>query len=314
MTDLLVDAMIRRVSNWGRWGADDQLGTVNFITDRVRAGAAECVRVGRTFSLSLPLSRSGPQRPGDTRLNPHHVMLQTGTELAAGVQPGSIDGWGYADDMVTMALQCATHWDGLSHAFYDYKLYNDRPCTDVTCDGAQHCGIEHHAAAGVVTRGVLVDVARSLGVDHLPLDHEITVHEIEAALERQRVEVRSGDALLFRTGNLARARAHGGWDRLTHGDEPGLGLEALPWLHEHEIAAVAADTWAFEAIPNPSSIMLPLHAAGIVHMGLLVGEMFELEALALDCERDGRYTFLLGAQPLPFVGAVGSPVNPVAVK
>jgi kynurenine formamidase len=313
MKDAGIEAMIARVSNWGRWGAEDELGTVNLITAEVRREAAKEVVDGRVFSLAIPLTRGGPQRAGDTRLNPQHVMLQTGTELAAGVQPGSVDGWGYADDMVTMALQCATHWDGLSHTFFDYHMYNERHCSLVGCDGAQANSIFTHVDK-VFTRGVLVDIPRLLGVPWLELDHEVTIAEVEAALERQGSEVRSGDALLIRTGNLGRSRRDGGWDRLTHGDEPGLGLDALPWLHEREIAAVACDTWAFEVIPNPSSIMLPVHAVAIVHMGLLIGELFDLDALAEDCARDGRYSVLLSAQPLPFAGAVGSPVNPIAVK
>src|SRR5579862_203309 len=122
MSDPHVDAMVRRVSNWGRWGPGDELGTLNYITSSTRASAAREVKSGEVFSLAISLDRNGPQPAGGPRLNPHHVMLQTGTELKSGVQPDSVDGWGYADDMVTMALQCATHWDALSHAFYDYKM------------------------------------------------------------------------------------------------------------------------------------------------------------------------------------------------
>ena len=155
---------------------------------------------------------------------------------------------------------------------------------------------------------------RALGLEWLPIDHRITVGELERTLELEHVEPRSGDVLLIRTGNMTRARRNGGWDDYAYSNEPGIGLEALPWLHEHEIAGVATDTWGFEAIPSGASIWLPVHAAAIVHMGLLLGEIFELDALAADCASDGVYEFLLAALPLPISRAVGGPVHPVAVK
>jgi kynurenine formamidase len=309
----MIDVMIRRVSNWGRWGPEDELGTVNFITPDRRREASRLVRRGDVISLAIPFDDQGPQPPHERRLNPRHIMLQTGTDLRAGVQRGSVGGWGYSDDMVIMALQAATQWDSLAHAFYDYKMYNDRDCTLVTSEGASKNSIAV-LSDRVVSRGVLADVAKYLGVDSLPLDHEITTAELESCLESEHVDMRSGDVLLIRTGNLGRARREGDWKDFSFTDEPGLGLKALPWLHEHEIAAVATDTWAFEVIPSGTSILLPIHAVAIVHMGLLIGEIFELDALAKDCDRDGIYEFLFSAPPLPFTGAVGSPINPIVLK
>ena len=313
MGDPLVDAMIGRVSNWGRWGPDDELGTINFLTPERQAKAATLARTGRVFSLAISLDESGPQPPFERRLNPRHVMLATGTDLRAGVQTNQVEGWGYADDMITMALQAATQWDSLAHAFYDYKMYNDRDCTLVSAEGAAKNSI-FVLRDRVVGRGVLLDVARFHGVESLELGHEISSAELSAVADHQAVEVRSGDIVLIRTGNLGRARRAGGWDRFTFDDEPGIGLGALPWLHEHEIAAAATDTWAFEVIPSGTSIWLPVHAVAIVHMGLLIGEIFDLDELADDCAKDGVYEFFLAAPPLPFARAVGSPVNPLAIK
>jgi kynurenine formamidase len=312
MSDPIVDTLIRDISNWGRWGTEDELGTLNFLTPAVRARGAELVREGRPISLALPLDRSGLQPPADVRLNPQHVMLQTGTDLRAGVQRNSIDGWGYADDMVTMALQAATHWDGLAHAFYEYKMYNDRDCTMVDVNGAAANAIGA-VAPHLIGRAVVLDVASTLGVEHLGLAHRVTVAELEKTVDAQNVELRSGDILLIRTGNLGRARAGGGWDRYAYTDEPGLEWQTVPWLHEHEVAAVATDTWAVEVLPSDASIMLPVHASAIVHMGLTLGENFVLDELAAECARLGRYEVFLSATALPFPAAVGSPIHPVAL-
>jgi kynurenine formamidase len=192
-------------------------------------------------------------------------------------------------------------------------MYNDRDCTLVGIEGAQRNSISA-IASHVLTRGVLLDVPRALGLAELPRDHMITPAELERTVEAERVELRSGDALLLRTGHMAAIRRGETWEGFTYADEPGPGLSCLPWFHEHQVAAVATDTWAFEAIPSKTSIWLPVHAAGIVHMGLLIGEIFALDALAEDCAGDGVYEFLFSAAPLPFTGAVGSPVNPIAVK
>jgi kynurenine formamidase len=311
-SDTSVDALRDRISNWGRWGKEDELGTVNLITDSVRCAAAGLVRTGETVSLALPLNRQGLQRAGDQRLNPQHVMLQTGTDLRAGVQPGQVDGCGYSDDMVTMALQSATHWDSLAHAFYEYRMYNDRPCDLVTSNGADSNSIDK-LADRILTRGVLLDFPLLLGRQHLPQNYRISTAEIEAALDSTATETRPGDLLLFRTGNMKRARANGGWDNYSSTDEPGIGTESLLWLHERDVAAVACDTWAFESLPSRSDIWLPVHVAAIVYMGLLIGENFDLDELAAACERNGRWEFLITAPPLPFSKAVGSPVNPLAV-
>jgi kynurenine formamidase len=229
------------------------------------------------------------------------------------VQPSAIAGSGYADDIVTMALQSATQWDALSHAFYDYRMYNDRDCRLVTTTGAAANAIDR-LGARVAGRGVLIDVARFLGQESLSPGHEITTAELQGALEYQATEIEQGDILLIRTGHMKWARRNGGWDDFVLAPEPGIGLDVLPWLHDGGVAGVAADNWALEVVPGVCSIPYPVHAAGIVHMGLLIGEMFDLESLADDCAQDGTYEFFFCAPPLPFAKAVGSPVNPVALK
>jgi Putative cyclase len=162
-----IEAMAERVSNWARFGPEDQSGTLNYIDQGKRCNAAALVRSGRVFSLALPLERAGPQPPFERRLNPQLQMLDTGTDLRARRQAGAHDGWGYADDMVTMALQCATHWDALSHVFYRYRMYNNRDCDLVGSLGTEVNDVTQFSDR-IVTRGVLLDVARAAGVDSLP--------------------------------------------------------------------------------------------------------------------------------------------------
>lgn len=313
MTDP-VRELIDRVSNWGRWGDEDELGTANLITPQKRIEAAACVRSGKAFSLAVDFEPDTPQLRASYRVNPVRSMVNTGTDVSSGRQAAfGIAGHGFADDMVVMSLQAATQWDSLAHCFHDFRMYNGRDCALVDGKGAAANDIST-LRDRIVTRGVLADVAGQHGVEALEADHHVTVEELEATLAAQGVEVRPGDALLVRTGHLGRIRRAGAWDRFVEADEPGLGHDALPWLRDRDVAAVASDNWAFEVYPSRFALPMPFHAIGIVYMGLLIGEIFELDALAEDCREDGLWDFLFTAPPLPFLGAVGSPVNPLAVR
>jgi kynurenine formamidase len=310
--DERIDAAARRLSNWGRWGERDEIGTLNLITPAKRIEAAECVRSGHVLSLSIEFRSDRPQPAGSGRLNPHHLMTETGTDAAAA---GGVSG--YSDDVLTMAIHAATHWDALSHVFHRGFMYNGRACDQVTSGGAASNSIVPFADR-IVTRGVLVDVARHHALGAVAADYEVTAADFESILEAQRVDLRPGDALLVRTGQLGRIAAAGDWASFTEvGDrlplEPGIGLECLPWLSEMGVAALACDNWAVEHLGAGSS-RLPVHEVGIVHMGLVLGEIFELDALADACAADGHYDFLLAAGPLPIRGGVGGPVNPVVVR
>jgi kynurenine formamidase len=308
-----IPTVIEKVNNWNRWGPDDELGTLNYITPAKRIQASQLVRQGITFSLSLPFDRFGLQPPMDVRLNPQHIMLTSGSDVLAGTQPGQKGGFGYADDMIIMALQASTHWNALAHMFHDYHMYNGRHCSLVSAEGAAKNSIVV-AASSIVSRAVLLDFPRASGIPWLPEDHAITIREIEETLAQQRVSIESGDILLFRTGHMVRFLASGEWNGYTYTNAPGPGLEVLPWLHEHQVAAVASDTWAFEAVPSKTPLWLPIHAVGIVYMGLMLGENFLLEEWASHCASDGVYEAFICAGPIPFSRAVGAPVNPIVIK
>lgn len=295
----------RELSNWGRWGPDDEIGTLNLITPERVAEAAKLARTGRVFDLGYTLAADGPQIGLGGRINPVHLMSMTG-------QTSFPDGGGFADDFIFMPLQCATQWDGLAHVFYDDRLYNGVPASTVTARGASKLAIDK-LARGVVGRGVLLDIARLNGVDCLDADHGITPAELDAAAERQGVEVRPGDILLVRTGWTQ--RFHQGSAAEFMGDEPGLTLECCRWLREHDVAAVACDNWAVEKYPSGDpGARMPVHYVLIRDMGMTLGEMFDLEELAADCATDGVYEFLLCAPVLKVANGVGTPLNPLAVK
>lgn len=305
-----------RYRNWGRWGPDDRLGTVNYIDAGKRVQAAGLVRRGVSISLSQSFDTDGPQNGWRRRTNPVHTMTDTGTDAAAGKQ-GFPHGFGGADDVIAMPLQCSTQWDGLGHIFDHAVAWNGRPAGDVvTSDGDQVTGVEHLASA-VVSRGVLLDVGRVVGEQgELPDGFAITEEHLAATVAAQGPSsaVGRGDIVLVRTGRLTRARRDG-WRDYAGGDSPGLSFFTAGWLHRTEIAAIATDTWGFEVRPNefPDAFQ-PLHQVAIPNMGLLVGEMWDLDTLADDCAGDGVYEFLLAAGPLVVTGAVGAPLNPLAVK
>ncbi len=309
-----------RFSNWNRWGADDALGTVNFLDATTRAAAATLIRRGNSFSLSLPFDEDGPQFGWKRRVNPVRVMTSTGMDTPE--QMGLPHGLSVADDTVFMPLQCSTQWDGLGHVFDHGVAWNGRVAREVvTSEGDHATGIEH-LAAPVVGRGVLLDVGRALGEDgELPDGWPITSADLDETIRRQgdTSRVGRGDIVLVRTGQLTRVRrrlaAGEGWGSYAGGPAPGLSFETAGWLHGTEIAAIATDTWGAEVRPNEwPGAMQPLHQVALPHIGLLLGEMWDLDALAADCAEDGVHEFFLAAQPLPFTRAVGSPVNPVAVK
>jgi kynurenine formamidase len=305
------DRLAEKLRNWGRWGAEDQRGALNHIgPEALKRGAAE-VRDGKLFNLGLRFDRNGPQ-PGRGRFNP----LVYVTDLFTPLNP-AVPGVCYSDDVIHMPLQCATQWDALGHVHYDGQLYNGcsaREC--LTEKGALKMGINHLAATGILSRGVLLDIARFKGVDRLPIDYAITVDDLRACAEAQGVAPQPGDILLLRTGHIQRFTVDD--DRLGFmGMQPGLSYTCAEWAHDKSLAAVAADNMAVEILHPEifaTEAPLPFHMLALRDMGMPLGEMFNTEALAADCAADGRYSFMLTAPPLEVTGGFGSPVNPQALK
>ena len=304
----------RLYSNWGRWGKDDQRGTLNFITPARVLEACALPRSGRVISCALPFDQKGPQSGLAGRHNPIHMMLADGGDALAGAQDFLPGGFNYADDAVLMPLQCGTQWDALAHVFYDGKMYNDRDVTLVTSQGARANAIEQ-IANGVVGRGVLLDMARFKRKPWLENGARILPEDLDACAEAFGVAIGSGDVLLVRTGMMTRCLEQKSWEGYCAGPAPGLSIHCARWLFEREIAAVATDTWGVEVRPNETpDCFQPLHMISLRNTGLLLGEIFNLDELSRACAEDGRYEFLFTAPPLPITGAVGSPINPLAIK
>ena len=298
----------RELSNWGRWGEDDEIGTLNFITPEKLVRSAQLARTGKSFDLGIPFDKYGPFPPGGWRINPVHVMTLLPSDSAY-----AKDGQIAADDMIVMGLPSSTQWDGLAHVGYDGFFYNNVPAAAVNnFTGASRNSIAK-VAAKLISRGVLLDIARLKGVDVLPDSYEITEADVLAAEGRQGVRVEPGDILLLRTG-WHKYFLEGDRQRYT-GNTPGPGLDICRWIHDREIAALALDQANGEAWPSPiPNAIIPFHQVAIRDIGLTLGEMFDFEELAADCEQDGVWEFFFIGTGLKVTGGVGSPLNPVALK
>jgi kynurenine formamidase len=229
-------------------------------------------------------------------------------------QPEGFNGFQGSDDHISMPLQSPTHWDGLAHVSQDDVMYNGYWAGNVTAyGGAGRLGI-HHLKDRLVGRGVLLDVARHLGVDWLAPGYEITSVDLDACAARQGVEVGPGDILLVRTGEMPYFYGLSDKADFWRAGSPGLALETVGWIHERRIAALAADNIAVEVVPTrPYEGSYPVHARLIRDLGLTIGELWWLEDLGAACADAGRWEFLLVASPLPVTNAAGSPVNPIAI-
>ena len=299
----VVDAAPGTPNNWDRWGAEDQRGTFNLFTPERIAAAAALIRTGKRFSLGMPIA--GPPMPG-FRSPPMHLFSASTADIVLGEK-----GIQYSDDYIVMALQGSTQLDGLAHVGGKDVLYNGYWAGLVTSrSGARRLGT-HHQADGIDGRAVLLDVARHLGVDALDVGFAIGPDLLDEVCSAEGVSVGAGDVLLVRTGLLGWLLAGNTADRT----EPGLSPRCIPWLAERDVAMVATDTLSVEVLPpEPGQPPLGLHVKALCDLGLLLGELLDLDELAEDCAADGVYECFFVASVLPVVNAVGSPINPIAIK
>ena len=293
-------------NNWGRWGEDDERGTLNLLTDDVVLEAARSCRSGKVYRLSLPLARTGVPLAA-YRGSPQRLSLLTEHDSLLGFA-GVPDEDGACEDVLILPSHSVTHIDALCHAYHEGTFYNGFPASGFEpYAGAKRLGIEK--LSGFAGRGVLLDLAGFHGVRWLESDHVIGAPELADCAQAQGVEIRAGDIVLLRTGwqdkfleEVARGETPG------H-PQPGIGLEAARYLAERDIAALGADNSGIEPIPFPAGQALTVHIEMLIRRGTPLIENMMLRELAADgCH---EFLFVLGALPVP--GATGSPVNPIAI-
>jgi len=289
-------ALHETLSNWGRWGDEDQLGALNLITPEVTAAATATVRTGRTVSCARALNT---QAAVDNPTPVAHHMIGTFTE-----------GWGA--DYVALAPHgfATSHIDALSHVFHEGKLFNGYDAETVTAHGATRLGI-HQLHGGIVTRGVLLDIPALRGVDALAPGEPVFPDDLEAAETRAGLQVRAGDVLFVRTGRWRWRDEHGPWDLASRA--AGLDAACLPWLRDRDVAALGSDGISDVMPSRVDGVPMPIHTVAIVALGLHLMDNLDFEALATACAEEGRWEFLLAVAPLVLRRGTASPVNPIAV-
>jgi len=301
------EAMYESVKNWGRWGPDDELGTLNYLTPAKVVEAAGLVKSGRRVSMEIPINTvAGPDNP-----NPAIHMVTMGHDIDIGS-----GGLRFGLDFMGMACHgdCHTHVDALCHISYNGLTYNGRPALEVlTSRGATSLDIANYGN-GLVGRGVLLDLPRYRGVKWLEPGEAVTRAELEACEAAEDVHVGEGDIFVFRTGHHARRLELGAWDNGPDGEgKAGLHVDTIPWMHERRMAAFLPDGDG-EAIPSTvEGIMYPIHPLQITAMGMLASDSLQFEDLARACEEEGRFEFMVVGLPLQLPGGTGSPWNPIAV-
>jgi kynurenine formamidase len=302
------DAIFESVKNWGRWGPDDQLGTLNYITPAMVREAAGLVLSGRKVSMEIPINKiAGPDNP-----NPANHFVSQAHDIDIGSS-----GLRFGLDYLGMACHgdCHTHVDALCHVSYKGQVYGGRPAEEVlTSKGATTLDIANYGN-GLIGRGVLLDIPRFRAVKWLEPGEAVTRAELEACEAAEGVHVGEGDIFVFRTGHHRRRLELGAWD---NGYPPGEGkaglhVDTVAWMHERRIAAFLPDGDG-EAVPSTVEGMLyPIHPLQIAAMGMLASDSLQFEDLAKACEEEGRFEFMVVGLPLRLPGGTGSPWNPVAI-
>ena len=287
---------------WGQWGPDDEIGALNLVGASEVLAATKLVRQGKVVSLAQPLSKKTPVPSHRTGLL--HFMDRDGGDYAAGAR--SVHGFQFAEDSVVMPLHLGTHIDALCHAWCEDQLYNGHASTETTSThGAKKCGVDK--LPPIVTRGILLDVAKYHNAP-LPNGYSIGVDELKTTADRAGIELKSGDAVLIRTGWLedqAGKRRHD----IDFNEEPGIDVAAALWLATSGVVMVGADNFAIEAMPFPAGTIFPVHQRLIRDFGISLLEGLALQAFA----QLGIDEFLFVAAPLPIVGGTGSPITPLAL-
>lgn len=310
---LNINIIFGQETNWGKWGAEDEIGTLNYVTPEVVRYAVSLVKQGKVFNLGLPID---PTSPCGTGRIGRIYRYMISTSQGAGMKPG------LAEDHLFTPLHGNSHWDGIAHFQAKGKMYNGYDAEKyVTPQGALKNGI-HNVANKVVTRGVLLDVARYKGMRILNGDCLILPEDLEGASKKQGVSFRQGDVILIRTG-WQLVWYEQGKEAYWRSGSPGIGWRVTQWLKNIKAVAVSVDAQNVEfQPPDPEAQKgiglldwdYPVHVELCRNQGMMVGDCFYMEDLAEDCAKDGIYEFLFVGPPLNIISGTGSIVNPQAIK
>ncbi|MEI8237927.1 MAG: cyclase family protein [Actinomycetota bacterium] len=310
--DLLKDSP----KNWGKWGPDDEVGSLNYLTPEVVLAAAGSIKSGKTFTLQVKMANPAgdpvwPGRSGAVRINvmdEGHFIAGKGVETPGGAH--------YADDYMTCFLQGSTQYDALGHVWFGGQIWNGYDA-NTTIGGLARASVCSIAEKGVVGRGILLDMARWRGKETLDVAETFTHEDLMACAAAQGTEIRQRDILVVRTGWIGKFYKVSREEFYSDFVEPGLTYspELVRWFQEMEIPNLVTDTIANEVTVDPvSGCVLPLHNALMRNLGVTLTEIAWLDDLAADCADDGQYTFLYTAAPLKVVNGTGAPVNPIVIK
>jgi len=292
----------KQLSNWNRWGANDQMGAVNLITPEKRKAAARLVREGMSYSMA----RNAEVKEAVD--NPAPILRKT-TRVGKG-QPGVGIGGTSDNFFISYHGYAHTHMDTICHFLYDGKMYNGYSQDEVTEDGAAKNSIINFKN-GILTRGVLMDMARHKGVEYLEPGTAIYPQDLEAWEKKAGVKVGAGDVMIVRTGRWARRDAKGPWSIQTEG-LAGLHMSCAPWLHARDVAILGGDG-AQDVLPSKvEGVSQPIHALVIVAMGMPIFDNCDLELVSREAQKRNRWEFLVTASPAAVPGATGSVLNPIA--
>jgi kynurenine formamidase len=311
MTEVLADAP----TNWGKWGEDDEVGALNYLTaDEVMRGVRH-IQKGEVFTLQRLIGdpKGDPVWPGRTPAERTQILDESSWDTDGAPQfPGGLH---YADDKINAFLQGSTQYDALGHLWYDGKIWNGYDAR-TTVGGLTKASVVPIAERGVVGRGILLDIARWRGKNSLDKGETFTHEDLMACAKAQGTEIQKRDILIIRTNFLQLFHDQG--DAFYEGfNEPGLvySPELVSWFQDMEIPNLATDTIANEVTTDPNNgVALPLHCALMRNLGVALTEICDLEKLAASCAEDGQYTFFYAAAPLKVSLAAGSPVNPLVIK
>lgn len=312
LTDILKDAP----KNWGKWGPDDEVGCLNYLTSAEVLRGIQSVRSGKVFTLGVPIGHpdGDPIWPGRRQAQRFNIRDRGDYLAGAGVNyPG---GGQDADDLIIMALQGSTQYDALGHFWAGDQVWNGYPA-EITAGGLKKASIFPLADKGIVGHAVLIDMARFRNKPVLGRGETFTHLDLLAAAQAQGVTISKRDILIVRTGWIG--SYYSTPDEVFYKDflEPGLTYspELLNWFHEMEIPNLSTDTIANEVTVDPESgAILPLHVALMRNLGITMSEILALDKLAEDCAADGQWDFLYSAGPLKIWNGTGAPVNPIVIK